>query len=266
MLPDEWLDQMTEGLPESERLSIQQGIFSWGIYHLTGGEAKLAVGSTFGTFNYYKDILDGLLDPEKTLVEALAGAGGAAAFQWMGKAGNVVGILYDRDITVDSTKDMLVELGTGFSSVNNAYKAYIAANSYNIVKSKAGRNQYQATDLELYALGVGVPPTKQFELDKLITSDVSRRKELKAVGQEIGRQMSLAAVAQNNNDTKAFEYRLNVVKGILEAHRNNMDDYNFLLKEMYRSEYGTKLQDLLIENMRRDLPPPSMMLEKPFQQ
>ena len=266
LLPDEWLDRMTEGLPESERLSIQQGIFAWGIYHLTGGEAKLAVGTTFGTFNYYKDIIDGILDPEKTLVEALSGAGGAAAFNWMGKAGNVIGILYDRDITLDSTKDMLAELGTGFSSVNNAYKAYIAANSYNIVKSKSGRNQYHATDLELYALGLGVPPSKQFELDVLISNDVKRRKELKSVGQEIGRQMMLAAVAQNNGDTKAFQYRMNVVKGILEVHRNNMDDYSFLMSEVYRSEYSTKLQELLIENMRKDLPPPSMMLEKPFQQ
>jgi hypothetical protein len=78
--------------------------------------------------------------------------------------------------------------------------------------------------------------------------------------------MVYAKEAQNDGDTKKFNYHLNAVKGILEAHRNNMDDYNYLLKEMYRSEYGTKLQDLLIENMRRDLPPPSMMLEKPFQQ
>lgn len=264
LMPDEWLDEATEGLPESERLSIQQGIFAWGIYHLTEGEAKLAIGSTFGTFNYYKEILDGLLDPEKTLVEALAGAGGAAAFNWMGKAGNVIGILYDRDITLDSTKDMLTELGTGFSSVNNAYKAYIAANSYNIVKSKAGKNQYMATDLELYALGVGVPPSKQYELDKLMSNEISRRKELKSLGKEIGRQMMFAAMAQNKGDTKGFEYRMNVVKGILEAHRNNMDDYNFLLKEMYKSEYSTQLQELLIQNMSKDLPPPSMMLEKPF--
>ena len=264
LLPDEWLDNMTAALPESERLSIQQGIFAWGIYHLTGGEAKLAIGTTFGTFNYYKEILDGIIDPEKTLVEALSGAGGAAAFTWLGKAGNVVGILYDRDITVDSTKDMLAELATGFSSVNNAYKAYIAANSYNIVKSKSGRNQYMATDLELFALGLGVPPTKQFELNTLITNDVKRRKELKAVGQEVGRQMMFAAMAQDKGDTKAFQYRMNVVKGILEAHRNNMDDYNYLMNEMYRSEYSTKLQEILIENMRRDLPPPSMMLEKPF--
>lgn len=265
LLPDEWLDELTEGLPESERLSFQQGIFAWGIYHLTGGEAKLAVGSTFGTFNYYKDIIDGLLDPEKTLVEALSGAGGAAAFNWMGKAGNVIGVLYDRDITVESTKDMLTELATGFSSVNNAYKAYIAANSYNIVKTKAGRNQYMATDLELFALGVGVPPSKQYELDKLISNDISRRKELKALGKEIGREMVQVAIAQDDNNTDKFNYHMNVVKGILEAHRNNMDDYNFLLKEMYKSEYSTKLQDILIENMRRDNPPPSMMLEKPFE-
>ena len=121
-----------------------------------------------------------------------------------------------------------------------------------------------ATDLELYALGIGVPPSKQYELDKLMSNEISRRKELKSVAKEISRLRMLAAIAQDDNNTKEFNRLMNIVKGVLETHRNNMDDYNYLVNEMYKSEYTTKLQELLIENMRRDNPPPSMMLEKPF--
>jgi hypothetical protein len=264
LLPEEWIDKATAELPESERLSVQQGLFSWGIHMLSGGEANVAVGSAFGSFNYYKQILDGLLDPELTVLEALGGAGGMAVFNWLGKAGSVIGILYDQEISIDSTKDMLTEFSTGFSSINNAHKAWIAQHNFNTMKSKSGRNQYELTQLEIMAESIGVPSVKKYELDKLFTSRLDYEKSLKDVGKEIGKQLMYANTALNMDDKEAFNYRMNVIKGVLNAHREDMTAYRFLLRETFRSEMGTQLQRELVNALQRDLPVPNMILSEAY--
>jgi hypothetical protein len=264
LLPEEWVDKATADLPESERLSLQQGMFSWGIHMLSGGEANVAVGAAFGSFNYYKQILDGLLDPELTVMEALGGAGGMAIFNWLGKAGSVLGILYDQNITVESTKDMLTELGTGFSSINNAHKVYIATKNFNTMKSKSGRNQYELTQLELWAESIGIASVDKYELDKMFTSRLEYEKSLKDVGKEIGKQLMYANTALNTGDKDAFNYRMSVIKGVLDAHREDMTAYRFLLRETFRSEMGTQLQRELITALQRDLPVPNMILSEAY--
>jgi hypothetical protein len=264
LLPDEWFEENVTNMPDAERIALQQGIIAGGIYALSGGDISLGIGSTFGTFNYYKELYEGIVDPEKTLFEALSGPGGFAILRWFGKAGDTLGILYDRGITPESSRDMLRELGTGFSSINNAYKAYIAHNTNNMIRSNSGKAMYEAGEAELFFESIGIPSSKRFELDQTITSNKKRAEEIRKLGNEVAKHMMLHQVALNNGDTKQAEYHANVAKGIITAHSGSVYETRQLISALVKSETGTRLQQELLKQMRSDLPPPNLVQSQVF--
>jgi hypothetical protein len=263
IMPDEWLDEATSNLPVSEKLALEQGLFSWGIHMLTGGEATLGIGSAYGTFNYYADIYDAIMNPETGVVELLAGAGGAAAWNWFGKAGTVIGTLYDQGFDEASVKDGLSELATGFSSFNNAHKAIIASRAANNMKSVAGKNLYQVTDLELFFEAVGIPSVKKHELDKYYRTTKAREDDIKSEAKEIGRRMKYALDALERGDQTSFQHHQNAIKIIMLSYQGDVHTQNELRKAIYRLNVGTELERKLVEQMVKDLPTPGILIS-PF--
>jgi hypothetical protein len=267
LLPDEWVDENVTNMSEAERISLQQGIIAGAIYQMSGGEVSLGIGSTFGTFNYYADLWEGLTDPETTLVEALGGPGGFAIARWLGKAGYTIETINDRGITVESSKDMLTELATGFSSINNAFKAYIADSTNNYIRSNSGDNLYRVTDRELFFESIGIPSSKRFELDKVISDNRERQKEISKLGKEIGKYAMLQEAAISRGDAESMkmaQYYSNTIKGIINMPGFSVEERASLIRAWQKTDGWDRLTREQIKNMRSDLPPPNLISSKAY--
>jgi hypothetical protein len=268
VLPEEWLDEQTKNLSETARISLQQGLIAGVLNHITEGEMQLAIGGTFGTANFYADTINNLSDPERTsFLEVVAGPGGNAIFNWMGKVGKVLEMPFTREVDEGMLRDMLLELSTGFSSVNNMTKAILAANSHNYMLSKGGNKMYDVTNMELYAESIGIHSLKKYETDKLIRHGLNRDNEIKSVAKEIGGLRARALAAENNNDTQEFERLIRVGSAMMAIYREtDHKAYVTLRNELHKYETTTRFDRELIKNMKADVPVPNMLINKPFEE
>jgi hypothetical protein len=253
MLPDEWTNEWFKDQDEGTKLTILQGFFAGAIYHLTEGEAKLAIGSTFGSFNYYKDVFDGLTDPKKTLVAALAGPSGFAITRLLGKTGDAINMFRYGGVTMDSTKAAMKELAGGFSSLNNAQKAYIASSNFNALKTDSGVDKYRMSDLEVYAYGMGIPPVQEADLKTLFKSKQEYEQTIKDVGKEIGHYRMLAYTALRNGDKESYTYYINAIQMAMAPFTKDAYAFGQLYKYSVEVPQWSQTQRLIIEDMRKDM-------------
>ena len=252
LLPDEWTDEWFKDQSEGTKLTILQGFFAGAVYHMTGGEAKLAIGSTFGSFNYYKEIFDGITDPKKTLVAALAGPSGFAITRILGKTGDAINMFRYGGVTMDSTKAAMKELAGGFSSLNNAQKAYIASQNFNTLKTDSGVDKYRMSDLEVYAYSIGIPPVQEADLKTLFKSKQEYEQTIKDVGKEIGHYRMLAYTALRAGDKESYNYYLNVIQMAMAPFAKDAYASAQLYKYSVEVPQWSQTQRLIIEDMQKD--------------
>jgi hypothetical protein len=147
---------LPEDLSETQRVTIQQGVLAGAIAAFSEGEAKLAIGSRFNTFRFYEELVQGILDPEKNILEVVGGPSGFAAYRLLGGVGQAMSIVAKAPMTMGTLQVALTELGKStFTAFNNVQKARIAMANYNQVMSGAGGAMYQVTDTEAWMLAFG---------------------------------------------------------------------------------------------------------------
>ena len=252
LLPDEWTAEWFDGQDEGTKLSVLQGFIAGAIYHMSEGEAKLAIGSTFGSFNYYKDIFDGLVDPQKTSLEALGGPGGFAVLRWLGQTGEALKMFRYGGVTPESTKAALTELSKGFSSLSNAQKAYIASQNFNRLKTESGVDKYIMSDLETYAYSMGIKPVQEEDLKTLFKKSKEYEDDIKSVGKELSHYRMLAYTALRAGDKESYKMHLSTIQMILAAYEKDAYASSQLYKYTVESPQWTQQQRLLIEGMKKD--------------
>lgn len=241
-------------ITEEQKLYIQQGIVAGIIGSLTEGDVRLGIGKRFNTFAYYDELVSGLLDPEKTWLELVAGASGGAMTNILGGAGRMLKTVVGNDLSPSSLKVGITELATSsFSSLNNLHKADIAKNNYNYVMSKTSGNKlYSVTDSEAFFLALGIPPAKASDLDAMYKSKKAQDDILKAETQEISRRAMLAASAYNNGDMESYKVHTAVIDNIIADTKLRYGDRAKLFTEWRKSEPFSMYNKLIVEQMVRD--------------
>ena len=234
---------------------VQQGILAGVIGSLTDGEAKLGIGSRFSTYRYYEDIIDAMFNPESGLTEILAGAPGAAAYRIFGGVGEYFSIMNAAPLTQETLKIGLEHLGkSSFSALNNIHKMRIAQAGYNQVMSNSGAPMYNATDMETFFLGLGIPLAAQEDLSIRYRSQRDYSNDLKAVAKQVGYHALLAGQAIKAGNQDAVNTHSAIVQVLLNGYKDDFNGYKQLLKVVYEEKNMTKLQAMALEQMIQQMP------------
>jgi len=238
-------DVLPEDMTEAERITVQQGVVAGMIASATDGEVKLAIGSRFNTFKYYEDIVKGLLDPQKSFMEVVAGPSGFAALRLLGGFGEATSIIVKAPMTMSTLQIALGEIGKGVSTFNNIEKARIALANFNQVQSGAGGAMYRVTDKEAFFIAMGIPPVAQEDLSIMYSSKKAHDADIKKAGKEIGKHAMLSLTALNNKDDESYKTHAAVVQAILNSYSGS--DLVELYKQAYKVEAFTQYEKLLTD-------------------
>jgi len=244
-------EALPDDLTEDQRLYIQQGIIAGAISSFTEGEVKLALGSRFNTFRFYEDLVQGILDPEKNVLEVVGGPSGFAAFRALGAVGQGLSVVAKAPPTMDTLQTALNEIGKGsFTFYNNIQKSRIAIANYNKVMSGAGSPMYQVSDTEAWLLAFGIPPAAQEDLNILYESKKAYNDEIKASAKAIGYHSMMALTALRNKDDGSFKTHSAIVQTILNAYEG--DDYVQLRREANKTNFYTQYERMVAEIMNEE--------------
>jgi hypothetical protein len=244
-----------EGPTEEQSLYVQQGLLAGVIGSLTDGEVKLGIGSRFNTYRYYEDIVDAVFNPESGVAEVLAGAPGAAVYRIYGGVGDFFKIINAAPLTEETLKVGLVQLGKStFSTLNNVQKMRIAQAGYNQVMSNSGAPMYNATDMETFFIGLGIPIAKQEDLSIRYRSQRDYTNDLKKVSKVIGYHAMLAGQALQEGNQDGVDTHSAMVQVMLNGYKDDFNGYKQLLKLVYNEPTMTKLQKMALEQMIKQMP------------
>ena len=253
-------DVVPEDLTEEQRLYVQQGVVAGFIGSATDGEAKLAIGSRFNTFAYYEDLIKGLLDPEKKLLEVAAGPSGFASLRLLGGVGSGMQLLYGTGLSLESLTSAANEALKGFSAYNNYQVGRLAKQNFNKIMSSKGADMYPVTDWEIYAKQLGLDPAIKEDVEILYTSRKAYTKQIQADAKIVAYHAKLGMLALNAGDEKSAEMHRNMVTFVIKGQRTyqdaeavrkfaythpDFDQYTKLLTEQALKEWQVK--DLLVK-------------------
>jgi hypothetical protein len=244
-------DLVPEDMSEEERIYIQQGVVAGAIASLSEGEAKLALGSRFNTFRFYEELVQGIFDPEKNILEVVGGPSGFAAFRFLGGVGSAMSIMAKAEPSMDSLQVALTEIGkNSFTAFNNVQKTRIALANYNQVMSNAGGAMYRVTDTEAWLLSFGIPPVAQEDLSIVYASSKEHKKEMDAAAKAVGYHAMMAITALNTKDDGSYKVHAAVVQAILNTYSG--EDFKTLLSTAYKTEGFTQYEKMLVDQMVKD--------------
>ena len=236
-----------EDMPQDVAVGVQQGLVAGLISHITDGQLKLAVGTRFGTFQYYEQIIDGLLNPEKDLLEVLSGPGGFAALRLLGGFGDALDVLVANELDKESLQEAArLFASSTLSSFSNVEKARIMFANYNIAYSKGGAPLYNLTDYEVYAKALGFTTVVEADLTALYTSKRRHDDDIKNAANNIRRFQLQALTALKKKDKAAYEVHKNVSKMILNRYTGK--DRLQLEKALYSGWKESKVRELLLDS------------------
>ena len=253
-------DVVPEDLTEEQRLYVQQGVVAGMISTITEGQAKLAIGSRFNTFAYYEDVIKGLLDPEKKLLEAVAGPSGFASLRLLGGVGSGIQLMYGTGLSIESLAGAANEALKGFSAYNNYQVGRLAKQNFNKIMSSKGADMYSVTDWEIFAKQLGLDPAIKEDLEILYSSRKAHTKQLQDDSKLVAYHAKLGMLALNAGDEKSAEMHRNMVTFIIKGQRTyqdaeavrkfaythpDFDQYTKLLTEQAMKDWQVK--DLLVQ-------------------
>jgi hypothetical protein len=256
-------DVMPEDLSETERLSIQQGVVAGAIAALTEGEAKLAIGTRFNTFAYYEDVIKGLFDPEKKLLEALAGPSGFATARLLGGVGAGIQLMYGTGLSLDSLASATNEALKGFSAYNNYQIGRLAEQNYNKIMTSSGKDAYEVTTYEIFAKKIGLDPAVKEDVQILFESSKKHKQQLQADAKLVAYHAKLGMMALNRGDKDAAKVHQDMITFVLDGQRTyqdaaavskyayalpDFDQYTKLLTEQAMKEW--QVNDFLVKGTK----------------
>ena len=244
-------------LTDESRLYWQQGMVAGVIGSVTDGEVKLGLGSRFNTFKYYQDFVrNTFFNPEDTTaLDVLFGASGPAVLRALGGFGEAYATIVAQPMSVETLQMALTEIGTGaFSSLNNIQKMRIAQSNYNTVFSTKGTPMYSVTDMETYFIGLGIPMAKQEDLSIRYESEKAFKDDIKSAADTVGRRWLMATTALYNNDRESYERHFAVVQAIMNDYKDNYHAHQQLLNVLLKSNYTTKLEEMMVNQLIKDIP------------
>lgn len=240
-------------MTDEESLYLQQGLMSGLIGSFTEGEARLALGSRFNTFKYYQDFIKSVFfnPDDTTALDILMGPSGPAALRILGGFGRAYDIIVPSPLDAETLSLGLKEIGaSSLSALSNLEKMRIAQKGYNRVYSGKGTPLYDVTDMETYFIGMGIPVAKQEDLTIRYESQKEYTKSLKEHADEVAR---LWLLANTSDDEAALRYRA-AIQVILDSHKDDLSAYKQLLRILFKHKNMTKLQELMADQMMKDIP------------
>jgi len=235
-----------EDMTQDEAITAQQGLIAGLISHVTDGQLKLAVGTRFGTFAYYEQIIDGFMNPEKNWLEVLGGPGGFAALRLFGGVGKAWDVFVANDLTPASLQEAAKVFATStLSSFSNAEKARVMFTNYNIAYSSSGSPLYTLSDYEVYAKALGFTTVAEADLTALYTSKRRHDDDIKNAAKNIRAFQLQALTALKNKDEASYEVYKNVVKMILNTYTGQ--DRIQLQKQLFTGWKESKVRELILD-------------------
>lgn len=256
-------DVVPEDLTEEQRLYVQQGVIAGFIGSATDGQAKLAIGSRFNTFAYYEDLIKGLVDPEKKLLEVVAGPSGFASLRLLGGVGSGIQLIHGTGLSMESLASATNEALKGFSAYNNYQVGRLAKQNFNKIMSGKGADMYPVTDWEIFAKQLGLDPAIKEDVEILYSSRKAHTKQLQADSKLVAYHAKLGMLALNAGDEKGAEMHRNMVTFIIKGQRTyqdaeavrkfaythpDFDQYTKLLTEQAMKDWQVK--DLLVKGTK----------------
>ena len=240
-------DMFPEDMPQDVAVGFQQGLIAGLISHVTDGELKLALGTRFGTFAYYEQVIDGLLNPEKPFLELLGGPFAGALERTLGGFGKALDVLVANDLSPQSLQEAARLLAaSSLTTLSNAEKARVMFSNYNIAYSKGGVPMYTLTDYEIYAKALGFTTVSEADLTALYTSKRAHDDEIKNATTTIRAFQLQALTALRNKDEQSYNVHKNAVKMVLNSFKGK--DRLQLEKSLFNGWKESKVRELLLDS------------------
>jgi len=238
-----------EDVSETERITLTQGALAGLIAHLSGGELKLALGSSFGTFNYYEELMQGLLNPEKSFMEVLTGPTGSVILRSMTGVKQAYDIIAGSEINLNNLMDAGRAFASNtFTAFSNAEKAYLFRNNHYRAYSKAGRYLYDLSEYENMAKALGLLIVQDVDLTNSFKTLGARKQLLQKAAKEISRLRVTAMAAWNKKDTQEFNRIVQQIGIIKNGGDWSLEELQQLDAEAYRLHpLDSKLEKNLAE-------------------
>jgi hypothetical protein len=246
----EVLGTAVEDLSPEQRLYVQQGVFAGVINSLslatTDEKLELGLGSRLGTFNFYEDFINTLLDPEKPFLAMMSGASGGAIMRATDNFSRALSIYMAAPMDAETIEAAATMMLTGAFSVANNYEKALLASSWDAVLSKSGNQMYAVNNKERFMMKWGIPPAAQEDLSILFTSDKKRKDVIKRESALIGnlRERALLAIKEGDYAKAKSLY------GVIRVRIDGIPDPSMRLqleKAALSHDVTTKQRQMLME-------------------
>ncbi len=157
-LGDEWFG---ENLNEEQKLALTQGAVASLISLASDGEAKLAVGSRFGSFNWYRETIENIASGEMDIPEFMFGVTRSNFTKATDVLADMAAIWHpvegmSSEQAVEGMR-VLTGLASGLSNYN---KAYVLTHNGGRLYNKRGDLLTTVTEQEAYASMFGISPAE----------------------------------------------------------------------------------------------------------
>jgi len=227
-LGDEWFG---ENLSAEQKLAITQGAVSSLISLATDGEVKLATGSRFGTFNWYRETIEGIVKGEMDIPDFMFGVTKSNFSKSVDVLADVMAVWHPLEgMSYEETVEGLRTLSSVASGLSNYNKAYVLTHNSGRLYNKRGDLLTTVSQGEAYAAMFGIQPAEipdyYYNLSRLredsddLKERVSTYKHLQSLylraesegNQKAARQYRAAATLLLTEDREKAASLINAVK------------------------------------------------------
>jgi hypothetical protein len=193
------------------RLAVSQGAVASLLSVLSGGDVKVATGTRFGTFNWYRDLIKDIGNGEFTIPDLALGVTKKNYEKFTGITGNIALLWKSNEVSGEVFLETLRQMGTIFSSFSNATKVWLMLHNEGRIYSKRGDLITIASESEAWYKLFGIDPAEihdYYEGLDMLKADAQAVKEVS----DAARQAQLAAMmAMARGDFVTAEKYKNIV-------------------------------------------------------
>lgn len=254
---------------DDTKLAVQQGVLAAVINQsaiaMSGEEMKLGIGTRFNTFNFYEKFIDGIMnsmsgDPDAaSFFEVAMGASGFSSIRGLGNFGKAISLYAAAPMNRDTLWEGMKIVGGSLSALNNLQKYQLLKRNYNTVVDTRHNPMYKVTDLEAVALGFGILPAAQQDMEVLFKTAKAHKQEVKEYTDQLNTWQATALEALRDGDegkAKSYQAAIQVMLNGLPIKTRQE-----VLGGLKSHSGQTMQRKLLLDILVKDLEPKGVLSE-----
>src|SRR3990167_403182 len=212
-LANEWFGGDKSGMTEAQKITMAEGLVSGTIYTLTkmmdeAEPAKLALGKRLGSFNWYGEVFDKIIEDKSNLLDFALGASKSTGIKVVDFVHGFTRLFTYDQVTPELVFDALSKFPELFSGYSNALKAYLIWQNDGMATTKDGTPIARLNSKENLAALFGMPSIAVQEYYMNLQDSIFLKRTLGELAKEIHSiQLREWQAQQDGNDSLALSLR-----------------------------------------------------------